>query len=195
MSAGRRAEKAELRKAILARRDALPATLRVDYSARITRTLLGLGHYQAARCVAAYSSFGSEFESTAFIREVLAQGKRLVLPRINEARENLEMRSVSDPGRDLVPGTWGIQEPAPERCAQVALNQLDFVLVPGLAFTERGARLGYGKGFYDRLIAGLNENCWLVAAAFSCQLVPTVPTTETDQRVHLVVTEAGVLTA
>lgn len=195
MTLGPRPEKTELRKTILARRDALAADLRCDHSARITHALLELDAYQTARNVAAYVSFGSEFDSAAFIRDVLARGQRLALPRIDEARENLEMRAVADPEHDLIAGTWGIREPRPEHCPLVALKELDFVLVPGLAFSRHGERLGYGKGFYDRLIAKLNADCRLVAAAFSCQIVPHIPTTETDRRVHLVVTETGTFSA
>jgi 5,10-methenyltetrahydrofolate synthetase len=190
VSAGRRAEKAGLRKSVLARRDALSAELHLAYSARITSAILALNEYRDARFIAAYMSFGSEFDTSAFIRDILARGKQLALPRIDAEKKNIEMRSVADPDRDLVAGMWGIREPA-ERCPQITLNTLDFVLVPGVAFTGRRERLGYGKGFYDRLIAGLNPECKLVAAAFSCQVVERMPTTKTDQRVHLVVTEAG----
>lgn len=190
MSAGHRAEKAGLRKSVLARRDGLPAELHLAYSARITDAILALKEYRDARCIAAYMSFGSEFDTSAFIRDILAREKRLALPRIDADKTNIEMRSAADLDRDLVAGTWGIREPA-VRCPQIALNTLDFVLVPGVAFTGRGERLGYGKGFYDRLIAGLNPECTLVAAAFSCQMVERMPTTKTDRRVHLVVTEAG----
>ena len=190
MFAGHRAEKAGLRKNVLSRRDALPADLHLTYSARITSDILALNEYRDARCVAAYMSFGSEFDTWTFIRDILARGKRLALPRIDAEKKNIEMRSVADLDRDLVAGTWGIREPV-ERCPPVTLNTLDFVLVPGVAFTGRGERLGYGKGFYDRLIAGLNPECKLVAAAFSCQMVERMPTTPTDRQVHLVVTEAG----
>ena len=194
MSAGYRAEKAGLRKTVLSRRDALSAELHLAYSARITSATLALKEYRDARCIAAYMSFGSEFDTSAFIQDILARGKRLALPRIDAEKKNIEMRSVADLDRDLVAGTWGIREPA-EHCPQITPNTLDFVLVPGVAFTERGERLGYGKGFYDRLIAGLNPECALVAAAFSCQVVPRIPTTKTDQRVDLVVTETGTFAA
>ena len=74
--------KADLRKQVLARRDALPASERRALSARITKRLLALDAYRSARCVMAYSSFGSEFETGGFIVDVLAQGKTLVLPRV-----------------------------------------------------------------------------------------------------------------
>ena len=67
---------------------------------------------------------------------------------------------------------------------------IDFVLVPGLAFDRRGGRLGYGGGFYDKLLAdGLSQGAWLVAGAFECQMVEKVPVDEHDMPMDVVVTE------
>ena len=190
MSPAVREEKIALRKTILTRRDALPPDNRLTDSARITSSLLELDHYRAARCVAAYVSFGSEFDTSPFLRSVLAEGKQLVLPRVDAEKKNIEMRAVTDLEHQLAPGAWGIREPLPALCPQVDLREIALALVPGVAFTRKGGRLGYGKGFYDRLIARLNPDCRLVAAAFSCQLVARIPTTATDQQVHLIVTES-----
>jgi 5-formyltetrahydrofolate cyclo-ligase len=90
---------------------------------------------------------------------------------------------------------WEILEPNPERCAAVAVGTLDFVLVPGLGFDARGGRLGNGGGFYDRLLAAMPATAARVAAAFSAQLVETVPMGTHDQYVDLIVTEGERLSA
>jgi 5-formyltetrahydrofolate cyclo-ligase len=74
-------------------------------------------------------------------------------------------------------------------CPPVPASQLDFVLVPGVAFTRRCERLGYGGGYYDGFIRGLSRRPPLVAAAFELQLLPELPSTERDQPVDLVITE------
>ena len=185
----RRSAKKALRANVVARRDALDAETRNRDSRIITAKLLALPQYRAAGVVCAYASFGSEFDSASFCSDVVASGKRLLLPRINRAARMLELREVSNLGSDLVAGVWGIREPA-ERCPMVPPSAVEFLLVPGVAFTAAAERLGYGGGFYDRLLAGLNAKTTRVAAAFDLQVVDSIPTGPGDQRVHLIVQPA-----
>lgn len=148
--------------------------------------------YRRSNMIMAYASFGSELQTDEFLRHVLDQGKILLLPRVNRQRELLEVYWVQDPVQDLQVGTWGIREPRPGRCARVELAVIDFVLVPGLAFDRRGGRLGYGGGFYDKLLAeSLSPCAWLVAGAFESQMVEKVPVDEHDMPMDVVVTENG----
>ena len=144
--------------------------------------------YRAADVVAAYASFGSELDTSEFLVRILADGKQLVLPRINRAQRVLELRQVDDLGADLVAGVWGIREPA-ERCAILSPSAVEFMLVPGVAFTASGARLGYGGGFYDRLLASFDRRVARIAAAFDLQMVDQLPEGPRDQRVDRVITE------
>lgn len=183
-----RQAKAALRQAILARRDAADAASRHSNSQTITQKLYALPGYRAANVVAAYASFGSELDTSGFLASVLADGKQLVLPRIIRAQRELELRQVSDLGAELVQGVWGIREPA-ERCPIIPVTQVEFMLVPGVAFTAGGARLGYGGGYYDRLLASLPRRVVRIAAAFELQMVDYLPEGPHDQRVDQVVTQ------
>jgi 5,10-methenyltetrahydrofolate synthetase len=180
--------KAALRREVIARRDAADGEMRNLASQAIIKKLLDLPAYRAARTVAAYASFGSELGTSTFIAKALADGKQLLLPRINRAQRALELRHVLDPATDLVPGVWGICEPS-EHCELVSVAAIDFMLVPGVAFMTNGARLGYGGGFYDRLLASLDRRTARIAAAFQLQIVEQLPEGPHDQRVHVVVAE------
>ena len=180
--------KAALRQVILARRDAADVASRSRDSQTITQKLCALPAYRAANLVAAYASFGSELDTSEFLARILTDGKQLVLPRINRAQRALELRHVVDLGADLVAGVWGIREPA-ERCPLLSLTKVEFMLVPGVAFAASGARLGYGGGFYDRLLASLYRNMARIAAAFQLQMVDQLPEGPHDQRVDRVVTQ------
>jgi len=184
--------KKTLRERVIAQRDALDADRRRDCSAAITRRLLVLPDYRAADVVAAYASFGSEFDTTGFLEAVLAAGKQLLLPRINKAERRLELRQVDNLETDLVAGVWGIREPG-LHCPLRPIAAAAFILVPGVAFTAKGERLGYGGGFYDRLLAEAGPPARRISAAFSLQLVENLPTGERDQRVHCIVTESQTL--
>ena len=180
--------KAALRQAVLARRDSADVSDRNRNSQTITQKLCALPAYRAAKVVAAYASFGSEPDTSEFLARALGDGKQLLLPRINRAQRTLELRHTLDPGADLIAGVWGIREPA-ERCRIVAVTDVEFVLVPGVAFTASGARLGYGGGFYDRLLASVDRRVVRIAAAFELQMMDHLPEGPHDQRVDQVVTE------
>jgi 5-formyltetrahydrofolate cyclo-ligase len=155
----------------------------------ITRRLLALDSYGSANCVMAYASFGSEFETGDFFADALARGKTLVLPGVERDSRALQLYQVRDPSRQLVAGVWGIRQPRADLCPTIHASQLDFVLVPGVAFTRRCERLGYGGGYYDRFIRSFARRPLLVAATFSLQILPELPVSESDQRIDCVITE------
>ena len=183
--------KAQLRRAVLTAREAMAPDTRVTAATRITAQIRSLDAWREARCVLGYLSFGSEIDTAALVGEVLAAGKTLCLPRVVRGERELAVQRVADLERDVQPGVFGIREPR-EACAPVALDAIDFVLVPGVAFTPRCDRLGYGGGYYDRLIARLAPRPPLVAAAFDLQLREDIPLDTGDRRVDLVVTESAV---
>lgn len=181
--------KIALRQQILASRNALPEAQRREYSERVAEKIIASTAYRQADNILAYQSFGSEFMTGGFIAQVFADGKTLALPKINRQEKRLELYRVDDLPEQLKAGIWGILEPQPQKCAAADPMKMDFVLTPGLAFTKAGDRLGYGGGFYDRLLATLNPRALRVAATFSLQVCDWVPTSSHDQPVDLVVTE------
>jgi 5,10-methenyltetrahydrofolate synthetase len=184
--------KAHLRKTVLGRRDAMDAGTRAASSRAIVQKVVGLAAYREARAIMAYAGFGSELQTDAFLRHTLNEGKSLLLPRVNRQKKLLDVYEVRDQAQDLEAGTWGIREPRPDRCDPADPRVADFVLVPGLAFDAHGGRLGYGAGFYDRLLSGsVSPQACLVAGAFETQMVEEVPMDEHDVPVDVVVTEKG----
>ncbi|HUV99276.1 MAG TPA: 5-formyltetrahydrofolate cyclo-ligase [Gallionella sp.] len=179
-----------IRKYMLALREQLPAAMRASHSAAITERLLQLNEYRQADTVLGYMNFGAEFASEFWVRQVLAEGKKLALPRVNHHTNQLDLYLVDDPGDQLAAGLWGIREPIVERCEQlVRLNEVEFALLPGVAFTRDGARLGYGRGFYDKLLARMPIRPALAAAAFELQIVEQIPQEPTDVKVEWIITE------
>ena len=183
--------KAKLRKRLHGLRDALTPEERARHSGSITRDILALAAYREARTFMAYMTFGTEFITDALVRDALENAKTLVLPRIDRSQNRLETYAVQDLESELAAGPWGIREPLPDRCRAVAISEIDVVLVPGLGFNTDGDRIGYGRGYYDRLLQYRSRRTTLVAAAYSIQVVDTVPVGEHDIPVDIVVTEAG----
>ncbi len=188
--------KGALRQEILARRDAMDPAVCARLSAAVLTRVAALARFRQARVVLAYASFGSELDTRPLLRDVLASGRALVLPRVERAARRLALHRVGDLDADLEAGPWGIPEPAPARCAAATPGEIDFVLVPGLVFDPHGGRIGYGAGYYDRLLGAWPSPVPpLVAAAFELQVVPQVPVLPGDHRVDLVVTESRTYSA
>jgi 5-formyltetrahydrofolate cyclo-ligase len=183
--------KQALRQRIIADRQALAPALRREWSLLIAQRLAEMPEYQAARTVLGYMHFGAEFESELWVERALADGKTLWLPRVNAATRTLDLYRVADIERDLAPGAWNIREPVPGRCARMSdLAEADFILLPGAAFGKNGARLGYGGGFYDKLLErfdGLAPT--LAAGAYAMQVVENIPEEPLDRRIEWLVTE------
>ena len=174
---------------VLAARDALGPDTRERLSAAITDRLVALPEFSTARTVAGYASFGSEFDTEAFNTAVLASGKRLILPRIDRPRRVMMFHAVTDLQGSLLSGVWGIREPDPLVCPRAQLDDVELMLVPGLAFTSRCERLGYGGGFYDAAIEMMRPQAIKIAAAFSTQIVDALVVEPHDRIVDVLVTE------
>jgi 5-formyltetrahydrofolate cyclo-ligase len=179
------------RQAMMAARDALPVAARLAASAAITARIAALPSFIAARTVLLTLPFRSEWDTLPLVEQALAAGKTVAAPRVNRATRMLDLHSLSDSARALVPGAFGIPEPA-ATADRVAPESVEWVLVPGVAFDRTGRRLGYGGGYYDRLLPLLGH-ATRVAGAFDLQLVDRVPWAPHDVCVDVIVTESQTL--
>lgn len=176
---------------MIAVRDAFPAEAKAAADRAICARLFALPEWQAAHTVFLYVSFRSEVDTHVLLAAALESGRRVLVPRVVRPVREIEACEVHSL-QDLAPGTWGILEPAhPRRVAHP--QEVDLVVVPGLAFDAQGGRIGYGGGFYDRYLKRVRPDCVRVGLAYEVQLVPKVPCGPKDARVHLVVTEARVI--
>ena len=184
--------KLALRREVLARRDALPADVRAAASAAIGQRVAALPEFAAASTVLLTLAFRSEWNTRPLVGAALAAAKTVVVPRVDRQTRMLELHSIADPDRDVVPGHLDIPEPRAER-PLVPREAIGFVLVPGVAFDLEGRRLGYGGGYYDRLLPMLSPRAARVAGAFDIQIVERVPAAPHDVRVGAIVTESRIV--
>lgn len=143
--------KVEFRSRVRARIGDWDPALRTLDSARIRERILQLDEWQRARTVLLFAPLRDEPDVWPLLSTALETGRRVALPVFDSSSGVYTARQVGDPGRDLVAGRFGVREPGPE-CPGLPLASLDLVMVPGLAFTREGWRLGRGGGFYDRLL-------------------------------------------
>jgi 5-formyltetrahydrofolate cyclo-ligase len=140
-----------------------------------------------------YMAFDREVLTDGLIRQAMASGKQVVLPKVQLDRQGLALYAIEDLERDVAPGYRGILEPQPQRAQAVAPAAVEFVLVPGVAFDQRGGRLGFGVGFYDRLLSQLPRDIPTVGLAFDFQVIPRLPSQPHDVMLHAIVTESRII--
>jgi len=184
--------KRAVREQALAARDALPPAARTAAGQAIAARICALPSFATARTLLVTLPFRSEWDSRLVAARALDAGMTVVSPRVDPAARMLSLHRIADLARDVAPGYRDIPEPR-LHCAIVPFAAIDWVLVPGVAFDATGRRLGYGGGYYDRLLPLLRAGTPRIAGAFEAQLVSAVPCGPHDLVVDCLVTEARVL--
>ena len=182
--------KEELRKRLAALRRTISADTRAAHAQKAAAHVLAHEAFQRAEVVLGYSALRFEVDPRAVIEAAWAAGKHVVLPRtVPETRGIVLHRYL--PGDELVESGFVVKEPLPT-APEVSPDEIDLVLVPGLGFDTRGHRLGYGQGYYDRLLPRL-PRATRMALAFELSLLAEVPSDEHDVPVAWLVTERRVI--
>ena len=180
--------KRALRVRMIASREAIDTETRQQASLAIASTLRDLASFRAARCVLLTLPFRSEWDTRPFMESALSAGKDVALPRVNHTTRMLELHLVDDATRGIEAGYQGVPEPSP-LLPRIDIERVDWVLVPGVAFDRQGRRLGYGGGFYDRLLSAMPTSTLRVVGAFNMQVVPEVPAAPHDVTIQQIITE------
>jgi 5-formyltetrahydrofolate cyclo-ligase len=184
-------DKTTLRREALAARDAVPD--RPAASRAVLERLRGLGVWERAGTICCYVGVRSEVDTLPLLADALAEGRRVAVPACEGETLRLVYLASLD---ELVPARFGLLEPTAEVCLATErtcpVAAVDLFVVPGVAFDRSGGRIGYGRGFYDRLLAHARPGAARVGLAFEAQLVECVPAEATDVPMDLVITERAV---
>lgn len=184
--------KKNLRKRIISLRDSVSRNLRDIKSRIIALKLFESEYYKNAGCILLFYSFGSEVDTRPVIDNALSDNKRIILPRIKD-KNIIETYFVTNPEKELQSGYFGIMEPVPERCKKASPGEADLALIPGVCFDRKLNRLGYGGGFYDRLIPELNKEVLKISLCFDMQVIENVPVSDYDMKIDMIITEKEIL--
>jgi 5-formyltetrahydrofolate cyclo-ligase len=181
--------KADLRRAAVGLRDALPPAERMAAAQAIAERGLPVDLKPGVK-VSGFSPLKSEISPLPLLRRLADAGASLALPAVAGRGQPLVMRAWSF-GAPLISGVWGIREP-PADAPEVLP---DILIVPLLAFDRSGHRIGYGAGYYDMTLARLRaiKPITAIGIAFAAQEIAAVPATPRDARLDLVLTERGAI--
>lgn len=181
--------KQEIRDAMRVQRSGLKSDWVLPASACLAERVIALPEFMRATVVSCFLSLPGEVQTRSIMEAAWKAGKRVAVPCRRDDGEY--MPAWLTPDEPLAAGAFAVRQPAVPHWAKP--DRFDLVLVPGLAFSPKGERLGHGRGYYDRMLARLARHIDIKAGlCFSCQIVPVVPVTDHDVAMDLVVTEDAV---
>ena len=172
--------KRTLRQAVRAEIAKLSPKEREALSSHIFSKLAELSEVKEASVIAIFISLADEPQTANFIEQLLGKNKRVVVPRIEG--EEMNFYDISE---GVFKGAFGIMEPI--ATSPILPAEIDVMIVPGVAFTRNGARLGRGKGFYDKYLSHKDFHAYTIGVCYPCQVVENLPTEEHDKQLDLVV--------
>jgi len=159
-------------------------------SAVAAAAVVALPEFRRARSVFLYMPMAEEIDTAAIARAAWADGKVVLLPRCRMSDRTMDACPIFSFDDRLTTSGYGIAEPCTEPWD---VGQVDFVIVPGLAFDRAGGRLGRGAGFYDRFLEQLSPQAVTCGLAFHQQVIDEVPMFDHDARIAILVTDLGTL--
>ncbi|WP_419785893.1 5-formyltetrahydrofolate cyclo-ligase [Pseudodesulfovibrio sp.] len=180
-------DKQRLRETLLARRQALTPAAVHAASMRVCERIRSLDRWASAREVLIYWPVRGEVDTRPLLADLWARKVTVLMPRCRpDAPGEMDIACATCES-DLRPGMFSIMEPAAHSCPAVNRCSPDLALLPGVAFDRHGFRLGFGGGYYDRLMAGADMNDTLtVGLCHAFQLVDRLPIETWDQPVNLI---------
>ena len=183
-----------IRKYFIEQRNTLPIESRRNKDQLIFDTLTHMHIVLSCESSLTYVNFRSEVATLPLLNFFLELGKVVCVPRALPTTHTLETIRIHSLPNDLVPGFQGIQEPRPELCINGKyFGAIDIIIVPGLAFTDQGGRIGYGGGYYDRYLADTPQSL-RIGLAYELQIASFLPLDSHDQFMDYIVTEKRIIT-
>ena len=185
--------KKDLRKKYLSLREAISSSEVSEKSCCIMNRLTSSEWFSQAQTIMTYLSIRNEVDTWGLARLLLELGKNLIIPITDLKEKKMLLSQVKDLSVELELGTYGIMEPKKEYIQIVDKNTVDIIIVPGLVFDELGYRIGYGGGFYDRLLQDLDSHVKTIGVAYDYQVTDRLIPDPYDQKVNVIITEERIV--
>jgi 5-formyltetrahydrofolate cyclo-ligase len=186
-------DKDSLRKDFLKKRNGIPPEVRRIKNKMILEKLIALDEFRNAGTIFYFASFRTEVDTLNMIERSLAEGRKVVLPKVDKEGHDLMLFEITSID-ELTSGYMGIPEPSVlSEDRKAGLDDVEVVIIPGAGFDMSGNRIGYGAGYYDKLLSGLTRKIVIIAPAYEEQVVDEIPSEPHDIKVHVIVTDRRVI--
>ncbi|MBP3968373.1 5-formyltetrahydrofolate cyclo-ligase [Bacillus sp. WL1] len=185
-----REEKLRLRKQIIEHMNSLSKDRYTTLSEQIAFSLYEQKEWAEAKTIGITLSMENEVNTYPIIEKAWKEGKRVVVPKCNKETRTMSFRKISNFDQ-LETVYMNLREPIPALTEEVNADEIDLQIVPGVAYTERGERIGYGGGYYDRYLVHYKGKT--LSLAYSFQMVEHIPVEPFDKNVEKIITEKGTM--
>ncbi len=185
--------KNEIRKEVSKKISELSKNELMEKTSRVGKRLFEFANFLESNIALLYINKPNEVTTEDIIQQCYRFNKIVVLPAFNVEKRSISLMKVDNLKTDLMKGNRGIMEPDLTQCKHVPVDVIDIAIIPGLAFDEKGGRLGSGEGYYDRFIPKLSATTRKVALAFENQIVQQVPMISHDKHVDIIITEERII--
>ena len=155
----------------------------------VEERLFEFANFLEARIALFYVRRGSEVDTQAIIKRTIENGKKVALPLVDRENNKTTLFKIDNPDTDLILNEDNVAEPDPDRCKALSAEQIDIAIIPGVAFDEKGGRIGVIDNFYDKFVAKLPVTTRKVALAFEEQVVTVVPADSRSKHIDIIVTD------
>lgn len=182
--------KKDLRKRILSIRNNMPGEDVVNNSRIIRDKIIGLDVFKQSKVIFIYMDFKNEVMTSDLIKHMLFEKKRVVVPYTDTVSTVLIPSEITGES-DLKLNSFGYSEP--KKISPVNIEEIDLVIVPGLVFDKNLNRIGFGKGYYDRILNKLKASARKVAVAHDFQVLEEIPAEEHDVKMDMIITEKSIM--
>lgn len=160
---------------------------------KIEHKLFEFANFMEAQLAFLYTPLNNEIPTEAIIKKALQIEKSVALPVFTEAKNAINLYKINNYNKDLKTSTNDILEPDIEKCKKISLEEVDIALIPGLAFDDKGGRIGFGNNFYNKLITKLPETCRKVSLAYEEQIVDQIQMESRKFTVDIIITDKRVI--
>ena len=155
--------------------------------------LFEFANFFEAQMVSLYISAGNEIPPENIIKKTLGIEKGVVFPVLTDSKNVIKLYRINNYGKDIVKNSKGILKPAIDRCKEIALDDINVALIPGLVFDDKGGRIGRGDKFFTRLIGRLPETCRKISLAYEEQIVDQIQMESRKTSVDIIITDKKVI--
>lgn len=175
------------------RLDALSSEVLEKKYRTIENKLFEFANFIEAQQVFLYTPTSTEISTETIIRRALSIEKSIILPLLTDSKNAFHLYKISDYDKDLKVNANDMLEPDPERCKKVSLEEVDIAVIPGLAFDDKGGRIGFGNKYYSKLITKLPETCRKISLAYEEQIMDQIQMESRKFTVDIIITDTRVI--
>jgi 5-formyltetrahydrofolate cyclo-ligase len=179
-------DKKEIRSSMIEKLKMIPAEERDIKSKLITEKLIQTKVWNKARIIATTMSMEHEVNTSFLIQAAWNEDKTIVVPKCIHKTKEMKFYKITS-FSDLEKGYFDILEPKVEQCVEIVKDDIDLIIVPGVAYTKEGSRIGYGGGYFDRYLENYQKD--ILSLAFQCQMTTKLPFEQHDIHIPLIIND------